>query len=212
MARNHQIFKFVHLAQFETSWRRAKKKDAEIKLLTVMMVMLTSKLQSAVNGKSNDVMQMKNDKFRNVWWRKVALADSALNRRDLIRIRNFRVNYDKLPETRFNHYVVVGLTWTPRSAIYGWDVKLCQQKRSTDSLDCCKIFLAYDELLIQQQRKRRKVDEVAKIYKKKIRSLSHSIVANLLVQDDAVGRKQRKRRKKKRNSHQQEKLSRKAFN
>lgn len=37
-----------------------------------------------------------------------------------------------------------------------WDAKVCQQKRSSDSLDCCGIFRAYDELLIRQQRKRRR--------------------------------------------------------
>lgn len=35
------------------------------------------------------------------------------------------------------------------------DAKVCQQKRPSDSLECCGIFRAYDELLIRQQRKRR---------------------------------------------------------
>lgn len=159
------------------SWRRTEKKDAEIKLSTaMMMVMLTSKLGSAVNGKPNGVMQMKNDKFRNV---------RHLPTRRLIDVTRFG----------FETFEWIMISFRKRASItlpvWDWhehldrqfmapsrDAKLRQQKRSTDSLDCCGIFVAYEELLIRQQRKRRRADEVAKIYKKKIRSLSHFIVAN----------------------------------
>lgn len=143
--------------------------------------MSTSKLESAVNGKSNDVMQMKNDKFGNVWWRKVALAVSALNRRDLIGIWKFRVKYDKLPETRFNHGAIVGLTWTPRSTVYGSVSRrkslstkaLVWQFRLLRNISCLR--RTFNPAATEAPQR---LDEVAKIYKKKIRSLSYFIVAN----------------------------------